>query len=229
MALHFRCPYCGTLFPVAPDNNGERHDDPPLHCRAPLPAACFACGTPANGGGGAFSATQRARIAAGEPGYCVACTAARMRARHELPPPPLPPGEALHDAVGAGDAARVRELLASGASANATRQAGAVVRGAWRPLFLPSGDPAPEEDLQDAQPVTPLKLAGFRVSDSMLGAAELAAFEDIARELVRQGADARSALRFMERRYGAFDASAEGAVQGVFAVIHAAAQGNANL
>ena len=151
-----------------------------------------------------------------------------MRARHELPLPLLPPGEALHEAVGAGDAARVRELLASGASANAVRQAGVAVRGVWRPLFLPSGDPAPEEDLQDAQPVTPLKVAGFRVSDCTLGAAELAVFEAIARELVRQGANARSALRFMEQRYGAFDAGAEGAVQGVYAIIHAAAQGNAN-
>ena len=61
------------------------------------------------------------------------------------------------------------------------------------------------------------------IADCTLGAAEVAAFEEIARELVRHGAHARPALRFMEQRYGAFDERAAGCVQGVFAVVHAAA------
>jgi len=222
--LFLRCPYCAALFPVAPNSDGARHDDnPPLFCRAPLPGACFACGAAV--GCAAFSATQRARVASGEPGFCAACVAARARARYEPPPPPPLPGALLHDAVGAGDVARVRELLAGGADANAARQASAPVRGVWRGLFFSDGAPAPEADPDDEQPTTPLKLAGFRIADGSLGEDQLADFESIARELLRFGADARPALRFMERRYGAFDARAEGCAQGVFAVVHAAAAG----
>ncbi len=46
-----------------------------------------------------------------------------------------------------------------------------------RPVFDPDGQPLPEADPEFLQPTTPLKLVGFRLSDAMLGEAELWRFK----------------------------------------------------
>lgn len=218
---HLRCRFCGVLFPLSA---APRHDDHPLLCPAPL-SGCFSCGAPLDAS--SASASQRARAAEGSPARCAACVAAGVRARHELYPPPAPPTpqEALEAAVSDGDVGLVRAALAAGADPSAPRQAGVAVRGAWRLLFDSRGAPLPEDDPEDSQPTTPLKLVGFRISDSCLDEEGLLRFLDVARELIAAGARAVPALRHMERRYGAFDPNTpgEGAFSAVFAAVHKAA------
>ena len=221
-SLHLRCAFCGVLFPLAADAAGARHDDPPLFCAAPLAPACYACAAPA--AAPRFSATQLARAAAGEPAFCAACIAARARARFVPPPPPPTLDAQLEAAVGDLDAPLVRALLAAGADANRVRQAGLLVRGQWQPLFLASGAPAPEEGGEIEQPTTPLRLVAFRAADCMLSEEAARGAAEIARELIRAGADARDAAGYCARRYGEFEEGGSGAIFEVYAATLAGAR-----
>lgn len=217
--LYLRCPHCNVLAPLPSDHALGA-------CTAPLPRACFSCDQPPPPAPGAapFSARQLARLEAGEPARCARCVAAGATARHVLPPPPPTLSQELEEAVGAVDEARVAALLARGADANAVRQRGVSLGGRWRDLFSPSGAPLPEVDVEHAQPTTPLKLAVFRAADNSLGPEDLARLARVARLLLQHGALAEPALRFMERRHGAFaEAEAQEGGLEVFAVVHAAA------
>jgi len=134
--------------------------------------------------------------------------------------------EELMDVVSKGNVARVAELLSCGADPNHVRQSWVIDKGRPARAFYSDGTPVPEGDPIDHQPTTPLKLVGFRISDSMLTERELLALKETAEILITHGARAAPALRHMERRRGAFhpETGVTGtAFQDVFRIVHAAA------
>ena len=92
-------------------------------------------------------------------------------------------GTALCEAVSNIDLAQVTALLDAGHCANGVR------------------DPGGEEDFQ---PDRPLKMVLFRVSDCLLGKEQLATLAEIARILLKHGADPKPAMALAERRYGPY-------------------------
>ncbi|MDF1564045.1 MAG: hypothetical protein P1V51_13435 [Deltaproteobacteria bacterium] len=97
-------------------------------------------------------------------------------------------GEALLKAVTFFDAAEVERLLEAGADPDHR------------------GEDPPDCPPGVMQPVTPLTLVIFRISDCDLLDDDLRAFERIAALLLARGADPTDALRMAEERYGAFPA-----------------------
>lgn len=213
---HVRCPYCFTLFPLAwPAELGLRHDEHPHGCASLLPdsdeipARCYSCGhTPP---GVIISGAQRNKY--GGAARCQACVSGGNVERWVPPQPVHPqegPQEELFEAVSNFDVRRVQELLRSGADPNCPRQAVArndrvrLVSGTcsarWVKLFTRDGTPLPDEE--PGQPTTPLKLVVFRISDCMLGVAELAAFKLVAELLLAAGADPIPAVEYARERYG---------------------------
>lgn len=95
----------------------------------------------------------------------------------------------LFDAISERDVSLVMKLLESGADPN---------------CYLPSPGENPE-----AQPTTPLRLVVFCISDTMLEEEDLLVFGEIAKLLLKHGADPKSAVELMELRYGKFDTAAE--------------------
>ena len=99
-------------------------------------------------------------------------------------------GTALCEAVSNIDLARVTQLLDSGHCANGVR------------------DPGGEEDFQ---PDRPLKMVMFRLSDCLSDAGccsslpeQRATLAEIAKVLLRHGADPTPAMNIAERRYGKY-------------------------
>jgi len=95
-------------------------------------------------------------------------------------------------------------------------------------------DGGPWPDCSPHQPVTPLRLAVFRISDCCLTPLQSAAYGGIVQLLVSHGADAVDALRFFAHRYGQPDSSGGGGggqdcdrssiFQDVWRILSAAAQ-----
>ena len=213
---HVRCPYCFTLFPLAwPAELGLRHDEHPHGCASLLPdsdeipARCYSCGH--SPPGVIISGTQRNKY--GGAARCQACVSGGNVERWVPPQPVHPqegPQEELFEAVSNFDVSRVQELLRSGADPNCPRQAVArndrvrLVSGACSArlvkLFTRDGTPLPDEE--PGQPTTPLKLVVFRISDCLLGVAELAAFKLVAEVLLTAGADPIPAVEYARERYG---------------------------
>lgn len=80
-----------------------------------------------------------------------------------------------------------------------------------------------EETTDIMQPTTPLRMVMFRISDNFLTDSDLRIFEEIARLLVKHGADIGPAMEIAERRYGKYD---PGAASSPFMdVWHAVAKG----
>jgi hypothetical protein len=95
----------------------------------------------------------------------------------------------LYDAVSVFDLKQVKKLLALGANPNYK-----IPRAEYADCMASYAD----------QPYTALRLVVFRISDSMLETEDLAIFVDIAKLLLQNGANARSAMQLMEIRYGKF-------------------------
>ena len=203
---HVRCPYCFTLFPLAwPAELGLRHDEHPHGCASLLPdsdeipARCYSCGH--SPPGVIISGTQRNKY--GGAARCQACVSGGNVERWVPPQPVHPqegPQEELFEAVSNFDVRRVQELLRSGADPNCPRQAVRMVSGTCSALFTRDGTPLPDEE--PGQPTTPLKLVVFRISDCLLGVAELAAFKLVAELLLAAGADPIPAVEYARERYG---------------------------
>jgi len=59
------------------------------------------------------------------------------------------------------------------------------------------------------QPTTPLRMVMFRISDSLLEDSDLKQYAEIAKLLLRYGADPKPAMFIAEHRYGKYDSNAE--------------------
>ena len=113
-------------------------------------------------------------------------------------------GSALCAAVSAADLARVTALLESGYSANGIR--------------APGGE-------ESYQPDQPLKMVMFRLSDCLLTAEQETTFAEIAKVLLRYGADPQPAMGIAEVRYGPY--SKEDSPWEAWDVVATAAMGTA--
>ncbi|MBO9480488.1 MULTISPECIES: hypothetical protein [Gammaproteobacteria] len=60
------------------------------------------------------------------------------------------------------------------------------------------------------QPITPLRLVMFRISDCLLNDEDLKEFYKIARCLLDHGADPKPAIKIAEERYGKYEDNSEG-------------------
>jgi len=242
LSAHVKCPYCLSVFPVIPPKDTPRHDSFPHGCPQPLPRFggdddglsesvvqpyCYSCGPLDDVS--SFSGSQLRKAANGQAALCQDCVAMDKTERFidYQGVSTISINEELMDVVSKGNVAHVSKLLSEGADANHVRQSWIIDKNRPARAFFPDGTPMPEKDLDDAQPTTPLKLVGFRISDSMLTDRELLALKEIAEMLLAYGARAAPALRHMERRYGAFNpqsGSNRGSFQEVFGMIHAAAE-----
>ena len=97
--------------------------------------------------------------------------------------------EQLMHAIAFYDVKAVQNCLEKGADAN---------------FFQPS-----EYERPELQPTTPLRLVMFRISDSMLDDEALKKFAEIAKLLLKHGADPKPAMEIAELRYGKYDVNAE--------------------
>lgn len=59
------------------------------------------------------------------------------------------------------------------------------------------------------QPTTPLRMVVFRISDNLLDDADLKQFAEIARLLLKYGADPKPAIQLAELRYGKYNPAVE--------------------
>ena len=104
------------------------------------------------------------------------------------------------DFVSAIDVEGVKELLhrhgADIANHKRQLQLGFSLGYAWDE----HGMPWPETD--QYQPISPLRMVAFRLSDCCLSLEDLGKFELIARLLIDAGADAVDAASYLHRRYG---------------------------
>jgi hypothetical protein len=228
-----KCRFCGALFSPWPPAGEVRHDMAPRGCPADAaapPLHCFACRCQV---AAEFSATQISRFESGVPARCQACVASGRVELAELPATPTL-NQRLTESVADAHVpvADVEALLLDGADPNYTRQAALPVvyamgipwraRGLWRP----DGTEWPEDDPEHCQPTTPLKLVVFRISDCMLGDAELRRFRAVAEVLIAAGADRAPAVAHAEGRYGEFIPAIDVDAQGpnlfteVLAVVH---------
>src|SRR5687767_11749237 len=92
--------------------------------------------------------------------------------------------EALMDAIAYHNIKAVQNCLETGADPNYTR---------YRDDEEPNGY---------IQPTTPLRLVMFCISDSLLEDSDLKQFAEIAKLLLRYGADPKPAMQIAEDRYG---------------------------
>ncbi len=242
LSIHLKCPYCSEFYPIVPHPDAKRHDAYEHGCPAPLTTfggdddglvdgvtqpQCFSCGPLDDLS--SFSRSQLRKAECGEPARCEDCISVSKIERFidYQAVATISIHEELMDVVSKGDVARVTELLSLGADVNHIRQAWVIDKNRPSRAFYSDGTAVPEEDSGDLQPTTPLKLVGFRISDSCLSDNALVAFKEIASILLSSGARAAPALRHMEGRYGAFDPDAYvngGTFAEIFAMIHAAAQ-----
>jgi hypothetical protein len=101
------------------------------------------------------------------------------------------PNEDLMAAVSRHDVKAVEECLSRGGDPNFTR--------------------FKDEDEPDGliQPTTPLRLVMFCISDCLLDPGGLEQFAEVARLLLRHGADPAPAMQIAEHRYGKYDPNSE--------------------
>src|SRR5688500_1796568 len=97
--------------------------------------------------------------------------------------------ELLMDAVAYCEVQKVKECLEKGADPNYYR-------------------PIPGYD-DYMQPTTPLRLLMFRLSDSLLEDHHFVQLAEIAKLLLKYGADPKPAMEIAEHRYGKYDPNAE--------------------
>ncbi|MEW6469987.1 MAG: hypothetical protein AB1458_13750 [Bacteroidota bacterium] len=105
--------------------------------------------------------------------------------------------EALMDAVADCKMEEVKRCLEQGADPN---------------YFRPVGD-------NHMQPTTPLRLLMFRLSDSLLEDHHFPKLAEIAKLLLKYGADPKPALEIAEHRYGKYDPHAKGPFMDVWHII----------
>lgn len=94
--------------------------------------------------------------------------------------------EALRTAICKSNVQEAKALLAQGADPNYT-----LPREAYAGMSN-----------YEAQPYSPLRLVVFVISDSFMTDQDRQAQKEIARLLIQNGADTRSALKLAEKRYG---------------------------
>ena len=118
-------------------------------------------------------------------------------------------GTDLTNAVSALDLALVSSLLNSGANPNA--------------LQPPSSSPLTGSD----QPDSPLKMAMFCLSNTLLSPSDHDTLESITLSLLDAGADPLPAMRIAEMRYGPYSSCDSGSAWGAWRAVAAAAESKA--
>lgn len=65
------------------------------------------------------------------------------------------------------------------------------------------------ESDREGQPWAPLRMVMFRISDNLLEEKALVEFEEVARLLIKYGADPKPAMELAEHRYGKYNPNGE--------------------
>ena len=195
--LHGICEYCGELKPVEQLGRCSTPEvEEPLHC--------YACGRITE-----FSSSQARK---GNHARCQACVDAGRKQRFQtfLEQAGGHPNRLLK-AVEEINEHLVRTLLEEEIEVDPTRQQLMKIEGlrAWRAAYTADGQAVPEEDPENHQPTTPLKMAVFRLSDCMLDEAARLSLVNIAQTLIEHGAPRAAAKELFENRYGPAEADEE--------------------
>lgn len=99
---------------------------------------------------------------------------------------------------------QVTELLQQNANTNYIRQAGFLDNydGLWLRWYNIDGSEKPEQDNNNEQPTTPLKLCVFRFSDCTIEEEDRVIILKIAQLLIDYGANKEDPLQYFIKRYG---------------------------
>ena len=193
---YIRCPYCSNLF-----NYNENH---PMTCTSNYQDGkilwCFGCGESNK----EYSSSQTQKE---DKARCTECVSGNKIHKYE----PydylyysnynnniqnININKQLEHSVGCLELDITNELLMAGANPNYKRQL------TFRPylLYNADGTECPEED--DEQPTTSLKLCVFRFSDCCLEEKDKIVIIEIAKLLIRFGANKEEAIAYYKMRYG---------------------------
>ena len=206
------CEYCGELFPK--DFEGKRHDTYSDGCPNGLnddetyekEYPCFSCNSFEN----AKSNSQKTR---GWKGRCKICVKDKNYSRYKHFPytdiSKKHPVSLFNDALCDADIEKVKEYISAGIDPNVKRQLWEHDQLLSRYLPIWKNDGSIYEEVSKAQPITPLKLVVFRISDCFLDVDDLQRFKAVAEILVEAGADKIEAIAYAKRRYGELEKNFE--------------------
>ncbi len=172
--------------------------------------ACFSCGNPNS----SYSKTQ---LELGFRARCINCVKNKIHSKYE----PnihlykklvgdsknismLNINKQLEYYVGEYNVEKVRELLIQGANPNYCRQASIYLNNFDRHVFIYDefGNEIPESDNEFLQPINPLRLCIFYLSNMLNSYEDLKKIIEISKNLIKFGADKSDGLKYFRELYG---------------------------